>query len=68
MTHDDLDLSFASGAAKVMVKTLQEVSKPMAWPGTVVISAMCLSYQLQLRLLAFVIFFIPLFICLIKLF
>ena len=34
MTHDDLDLPLASGAVKVMAKTLQEVSKPMAWPGS----------------------------------
>ena len=34
MTHDDLDLPLASGAVKVIAKTLQEVSKPMAWPGS----------------------------------
>ena len=34
MTHDDLDLPLASGAVKVMAKTLQEVSKPMTLPGS----------------------------------
>ena len=30
----DLDLPLASGAVKVMAKTLQKVSEPMAWPGS----------------------------------
>ena len=34
VTRDDLDLPLASGAVKVMAKTFQKVSKPMAWPGT----------------------------------
>ena len=34
VTRDNLDLPLASGTVKVMAKTLQEVSKPMAWPGS----------------------------------
>ena len=34
VTHEDLDLPLAAGAVKVMGKTLQELSKPMAWPGS----------------------------------
>ena len=34
VTRDDLDLPLASGAVKVMAKTLQKVSEPMAWPGS----------------------------------
>ena len=34
VTRDDLDLPLASGAVKVMATTLQEVSKPMSWPGS----------------------------------